>query len=217
MPTGGEDVFRTDVSRRATDDGTVPGVGYGTGKSGNVPRLGLRSAGQMACVVVEDSLLVGAFIEDSPQRRHVLRLVDLRSGEVLDSLTDFYEYTLPFDDRKTWAAIRQVAASRSRLAIAYQDTDFGAVRDKRTAFSSGCFFGRRAGSRAGEFRSRSEPQPGVVRGAFCRLGPGFMRSMRIRMWRHWYGGEDRDVVVKCTIGQGAGWVRIVSTGKTSGW
>lgn len=124
MPTGGEDVFsvrtyrggqRTVELYRALDTELV--------KVGTFRDWGFDPNYQMACVVVEDSLLVGAFIEDSPQKRHVLRLVDLRSGEVLDSLTDFYEYTLPFDGRENMGRnTAWVAASGSRLAIAYQET-----------------------------------------------------------------------------------------------
>ena len=220
MPTGGEDVFsvrtyrggqRTMELYRALDTALV--------KVGSFRDWGFDPNYQMACVVVEDSLLVGAFIEDSPQKRHVLRLVDLRSGKVLDSLTDFYEYTLPFDGRENMGRnTAWVAASGSRLAIAYQETQTLALYE----IKDGRF--RQAASLGDEpapERESFDPDPSHSRVSYVALFAdsdrvyavnahtdvaALVRGVRTGMW--WS---------RCTIGQGAGWVRIVSTGKTSGW
>ena len=90
---------------------------------------------RMACTAVDDSLLVGAFIGLSPQKRHSLRLVDLRDGEVKDSLTDFYEYTIPFAGRENIGRnTARIAVCGRRFAVAYEESqtlEFYEIKDGR--------------------------------------------------------------------------------------
>ena len=198
MPTGGEDVFsvrtyrggqRTMELYRALDTALV--------KVGSFRDWGFDPNYQMACVVVEDSLLVGAFIEDSPQKRHVLRLVDLRSGEVLDSLTDFYEYTLPFDGRENMGRnTAWVAASGSRLAIAYQETQTLAlyeIKDGRFRQVASL------GDAPAPERESFDPDPSHSRVSYVALFADSDRVYAVNAHTDVAAlvrGEDRDVVVE---------------------
>ena len=111
-----------------------------------------------------------------------------------------------------------VAASGSRLAIAYQETQTLALYE----IKDGRF--RQAASLGDEpapERESFDPDPSHSRVSYVALFAdsdrvyavnahtdvaALVRGVRTGMW--WS---------RCTIGQGAGWVRIVSTGKTSGW
>ena len=90
---------------------------------------------------------------------------------------------------KTWVAIRLgLAASGSRLAIAYQETQTLALYEiKDGRFRQVASLGDEP-LPTGEFRSRSEPQQGVVRGAFCRHGPGLCGQCAYGCGRSGTGG-----------------------------
>ena len=121
-PTGIPGVFSVRTYR-----GGIPTVElYRAGNDG-VKRSGaMRDRGfdpnyGMAYAVINDSLLAAAFI--GPSGRHVLRLIDTRTGAVLDTLAHFYQYTVPFAGRNNITRnTAQIAVCGQRMAVAYQET-----------------------------------------------------------------------------------------------
>lgn len=93
---------------------------------------------RMAYAVKDDSLLVGAFIRDTPDKEHVLRLVSLATGEIKDSLTDFYQYTIPYGGREhiTRNTVH-ISVCGDKLAVAYEESgtlDIYEIRDGKFCF-----------------------------------------------------------------------------------
>lgn len=93
---------------------------------------------RMAYAVKDDSLLVGAFIRDTPDKEHVLRLVSLATGEIKDSLTDFYQYTIPYGGREHITRnTAHISVCGDKLAVAYEESgtlDIYEIRDGKFCF-----------------------------------------------------------------------------------
>lgn len=92
---------------------------------------------RMAYAVKDDSLLVGAFIRDTPDKEHVLRLVSLVTGEVKDSV-DLYQYTIPYDGREHITRnTAHISVCGDKLGVAYEESgtlDIYEIRDGKFCF-----------------------------------------------------------------------------------
>lgn len=111
---------------------------------------------RMAYAVKDDSLLVGAFIRNTPGKEHVLRLVSLATGEIKDSLTDFYQYTIPYGGREHITRnAAHISACGDRVAIAYEESGTLAIYE----IGDGKFRSVAPAAGKGPSRDQFDPNP----------------------------------------------------------
>lgn len=145
-----------------THRGTGPVVelydfsGEGVKRKGTFRDRGYDPNFRMAYAVKDDSLLIGAFIRDTPDKEHVLRLVSFNTGQIKDSIADLYQYTIPYDGREHITRnAAHISACGGRFAIAYEESntlDIYEIRDGKFRFVTST-----AGK--GPSRDRFDPNP----------------------------------------------------------
>lgn len=121
-PTGIPGVFSVRTCRGGLRTVELYRVGSdGVKRSDAMRDRGFDPNYDMAYAVINDSLLAAAFIE--PSGRHVLRLIDMRTGAVLDTLAHFYQCTVPFAGRNNITRnTARIAVCGQRMVVAYQET-----------------------------------------------------------------------------------------------